>query len=188
MPSLTHVEAAARSALLDVHDYAIDLDLAAAADSVEFGCTVTITFGCREPGSVTFVELKPSQLDAATLNGVALDPAALVDNRLALSGLAHSNTLVLRCRMAYSNSGEGLHRFVDPEDGEVYLYGQSFLDDAQRIFGCFDQPDLKAPVTLRVHAPATWVVAANAPGVEVSPGRWEFERTAPLATYLVSLI
>ena len=62
---------------------------------------------------------------------------------------------------AYMHTGEGLHRFVDPVDDEVYLYSQFEVADARRVFACFDQPDLKAPFTLTVTAPAHWTVVAN---------------------------
>ncbi|WP_242423613.1 aminopeptidase N, partial [Frankia sp. EI5c] len=109
-------------------------------------------------------------------------------DRGVLTGLEAVNTLVVRATMACTNTGEGLHRFTDTEDGEVYLYAQSFLDDAPRIFACFDQPDLKAPLSLAVAAPESWEVRANGAGTRVAPGRWEFARTAPLATYVVSLV
>jgi aminopeptidase N len=186
MPSLRQDEAVTRAALLDVHAYAIDLDLTGRSN--DFGSTVTITFECRRPGADTFVELRPVALESATLNGVVLDPAGLVDNRLPLTGLAAQNALTIRAHMAYSNSGEGLHRFVDPEDGEVYLYAQSFLDDAQRIFACFDQPDLKARFRLAVDAPDGWEVASNAAGHQTDPGHWEFGLTERMPPYLVTLI
>jgi aminopeptidase N len=188
MSSLTRDEAVTRAELLSVHDYDLDLDLTAATTAGEFDSTTRIRFACRRPGAETFVELKPATLREVTLNGEALDPAGLVDNRLPLVGLAAENELVVRASMSYSNTGEGLHRFTDPEDGSVYLYAQSFLDDAQRMFACFDQPDLKAPVTLTVSAPPEWEVAANGAGTRTGPGRWRFETTPPLATYFVSLI
>ena len=188
MPSLTRDDAVTRAELLNVDRYQIDLDLVAAADADGFGSTTTIRFSCRRPGAETFVELKPATLYGATLNGVALDPAGLVDNRLPLPHLAADNELVVRATMPYSNTGEGLHRFVDPEDGAVYLYAQTFLDDAQRVFACFDQPDLKAPFSLTVSAPQDWEVAANGAGTVVAPGRWEFATTEPLATYFVSVL
>ena len=56
--------------------------------------------------------------------------------------------------MPFRNDGEGLHRSVDPADGKHYVYGMSFMDAAPTIFACFDQPDLKAPYTFHVRAPA----------------------------------
>ncbi|GAA1795710.1 aminopeptidase N [Planosporangium flavigriseum] len=186
MPSLTRAEAAERAALLSVDAYTIDLDLS--SPDATFDATTVVRFGCRRPGAETFVELRPDTLHSVTLNGRELDVAALDDNRLWLTDLAADNELVVRATMAYSNSGEGLHRFVDPADGEVYLYAHTFLDAAQRIFACFDQPDLKAPVTLTVTAPAAWTVLANGAGERVAPGRWRFATTPPLATYFVTLV
>jgi aminopeptidase N len=186
MPSLTRAEAAERAALLSVDAYAIDLDLT--TGDAEFAATTVVRFGCTRPGADTFVEIRPTALRSVTLNGRVLDVADLGDNRLALTGLAADNELVVRATMAYSNSGEGLHRFIDPADGESYLYAQTFLDCAQRVFACFDQPDLKAPVTLTVTAPPAWTVLANGAGEQPEPGRWRFATTAPLATYFVTLV
>jgi aminopeptidase N len=188
MPSLRQDEALQRAALLAVDRYTIALDLTGALTEAEFDSTVTVQFACREPGAATFAEIRPAHLDQATLNGLALDPVSLTDNRLPLAELQAQNTLTVRAKMAYSNAGVGLHRFIDPEDDRVYLYAQSFLDDAQRLFACFDQPDLKARFQLLVDAPIGWEVAANAPGTQAAPGRWEFELTEPLSTYFVTLI
>ncbi|MEU4570085.1 aminopeptidase N [Micromonospora sp. NPDC023956] len=186
MPSLSRVEATARGALITVESYQVDLDLT--GDGDRFHSHVTITFRAT-PGTETFVEVKPAQLVGVRLNDRDLDPDLLVDDRLPLAGLAAVNTLTVEAEMAYSNTGEGMHRFVDPVDGETYLYAMSFLDDVQRIFAAFDQPDLKAPVTLSVTAPPEWTVAANGPlAATPEPGRWEFAPTAPLATYFFSLI
>ncbi|MFC0034010.1 aminopeptidase N [Micromonospora chaiyaphumensis] len=186
MPSLTRVEATARGASITVESYQVDLDLT--GDAERFRSTVTIRFRAN-PGAETFAEVKPLRLLGVRLNDQDLDPALLDDNRLPLTGLAATNTLTVSAEMAYSNTGEGMHRFVDPADGETYLYAMSFLDDVQRIFAAFDQPDLKAPVTLAVTAPPEWTVAANGQVADrPAPGRWEFAPTAPLATYVVTLI
>jgi aminopeptidase N len=187
MPSLSRDEANTRADLLRVDEYLIDLDLTAAVDSATFLSTTTIRFGCRVPGGQTFVEVKGGRLEEVILNGVPL-AAVVDDDRLTLPGLAAENELVVRAELTYSQTGEGLHRFVDPEDGSVYLYAQTFLDDASRVFACFDQPDLKAPVTMTVSAPLGWEVAANGAGTEVASGRWAFATTEPLATYFVSVI
>ncbi|HEU4424002.1 MAG TPA: aminopeptidase N [Pilimelia sp.] len=189
MPSLTRTEAAARAALLTVQSYEIELDLTGGAEV--FRSSSTIRFRADPAaGDGTFVELKPARLYAARLNGQPLDPAALTGDRLPLTGLREdANELVVEADMAYSNTGEGVHRFVDPADGETYLYAMSFLDDTHRIFACFDQPDLKAPVTLTVAAPMGWEVAANgAVASRVGPGRWRFATTEPLATYVLTFI
>ncbi|MGC4895209.1 aminopeptidase N [Micromonospora sp. DT31] len=186
MPSLTRAEATARRASITVESYAVDLDLT--GDAEWFRSAVTIRFRAT-PGADTFVDAKPHRLLRVRLNDRDLDLALLDDGRLPLAGLAESNTLTVEAEMAYSNTGEGLHRFVDPADGETYLYAMSFLDDAPRIFAAFDQPDLKAPVTLAVTAPPRWTVAANgAVADRPAPGRWEFAPTAPLATYFLTLI
>ncbi len=185
MPSLTRAEAAERASLLRVDAYDVDLDVSGAAERDTFVSTCTMSFRADAP---TFVELNAVELVDAKLNGRPLDPASLSENRLPLTELAGHNELVVRALMRFSHTGEGLHRFVDSEDGQTYLYAQSFLDDAQRIFACFDQPDLKAPVTLTVTAPTGWVVAGNSMGQQVEADRWVFESTAPLSTYLISLI
>ncbi|HET9517067.1 MAG TPA: aminopeptidase N, partial [Actinoplanes sp.] len=201
MPSLTRTEAATRAALLTVESYEVDLDLTGGADT--FASSTTIRFAAH-PGGATFVEVRPVRLRGARLNGVELDVRTLADGRLPLDDLAATNELVVDAEMAYSNTGEGLHRFVDPADGNVYLYAMSFLDCAQRIFACFDQPDLKAPVTLAVTAPVHWLVAGNGSVATAGsvldgsvatagdgsplPGRWVFAETPPLATYVVSVL
>jgi aminopeptidase N len=185
MSSLTRAEAAARAVIVDVDAYEIDLDLT--GDAETFRSRTVVRFAA-EPGSRTFVEFEPAELLSATLNGAALEPAALAGQRLALTGLAATNELVVEAAMGYSNTGEGLHRFVDPADDKVYLYGHMFLDGARRIFPCFDQPDLKATFTLSVTAPADWLVAANAAPTTSAHGRWRFATTKPLSTYFVTLI
>ncbi|GAA2518685.1 aminopeptidase [Winogradskya humida] len=186
MPSLTRAEATARAATVTVTGYRIDLDLTGTGDT--FRSRTVVSFDA-EPGASTFLELEPVELLSATLNGAAVDASALADERLTLEGLAAGNELVVEGVMRYSRSGEGLHRFVDPADGRVYLYAQMFLDGARRIFPCFDQPDLKAPFTLTVTAPADWIVAANGElDGEPVDGVWRFRTTKPLSTYFASLI
>ena len=90
---------------------------------------------------------------------------------IALTGLAEHDVVVVDADCRYSNTGEGLHRFVDPVDDEVYLYSQFETADAKRMFACFDQPDLKATFDVKVTAPAHWQVVSN--GATTAP------RTAP---------
>ena len=112
-------------------------------------------------------------MHSVTLNGVELDPAAVSDGvRIQLDGLAAENELTVVADAIYTNTGEGLHRFVDPVDGEVYLYSQFEVPDSRRMFAVFEQPDLKAEFTFTVTAPAHWAVVSNSPTPEpVGRGR-----------------
>src|SRR5262245_134429 len=156
MPSLTRIEAAARSALLHVHSYEVELDLT--AGPATFRSTTTVQFDATTPGANTFLDIAPSELHSVMLNGRPLDVTPLEDGRLPLAGLAAKNSLVVIADMAYSRECEGLHRFEDPADGQVYVYSFVYVDNAPKIFACFDQPDLKAPYTFKLKVPDNWQV------------------------------
>jgi len=185
MPSLTRAEATARAATVDVREYEIDLDVTAEGDT--FRSRTVVRFDAEPDGS-TFLEFEPVRVESMTLNGVDLPESALTGERLELTGLAAANELVVSAEMRYSNTGEGLHKYVDPEDGSVYLYQHMFINNAGRILPSFDQPDMKASFQLSVTAPADWLVAANGPVTVRKGSRWEFAPTKPISTYLVSLI
>ncbi|WP_317620104.1 aminopeptidase N [Streptomyces sp. CBMA156] len=183
---LTRTEAAERHRLLDVRTVHLDLDLTLGREV--FGSTTVIRFGCTTPGAGTYVDVKPATLHRAVLNGRELDATTLRAGRLPLTGLAADNELTVEAHMAYSHTGEGMHRFTDPADGEDYVYTQSFLDDGPRVFASFDQPDLKARYTVTVTAPPQWTVVGNSTGRQVTPGRWEFATTPAISSYLVSVV
>ncbi|GLZ79289.1 aminopeptidase [Actinorhabdospora filicis] len=187
MPSLTRDEAATRASLLTVDSYEILLDLGAGDLDAGFASTSTVRFGCAEPGAATFADVLATEVTRVRLNGAELDPASVTDGRLPLEGLAADNELVVEARMAYSTSGEGVHHFTDPEDGEVYLYAMSGMDNARRIFACFDQPDLKARIALRVAAPEAWTVWANGAPIDWDGVR-AFADTERMSTYLMTLV
>ncbi|WP_439032596.1 aminopeptidase N [Gordonia terrae] len=192
-PNLTRDQARQRAAILDVSNYRIELDLtdgAGAPGTETFRSTTTVTFSATE-GADTFIDLVAPTLISATLNGTDLDVAGFDESvGIPLSGLAADNTLTVVADCAYSNTGEGLHRFVDQSDDSVYLYSQFETADAKRMFACFDQPDLKATYTLTVTAPEDWKVISNAAHEDtpVTGGVHRFRETAPMSTYLVALI
>lgn len=192
MSALTRTEAQLRAQALDVHHYAVALDLTVGDDT--FDSTVVIRFGVRADATDTFVELKPDELRSAELDGRPLDPAGLDGNRLPLTGLTEGpHELRVDTRMRYSRTGEGLHRFTDPADGETYVYSQMFMEDIQRVFAAFDQPDLKAVFEFTVTAPAHWTVLAN--GITELTGRreddgagiWKSAPTPVISTYLAAV-
>ena len=149
-----------------------------------------IRFSASEPGASTFLDLTAPTLLSATLNGQPVDD--FDGNRLQLPGLAADNELVVEAEMAYMRTGEGLHRFVDPVDGGVYLYSQFETFDAHRVYGCFDQPDLKAPFRFTIRAPRDWEVISNGAVVDRpaggEPGTWRFAETPRMSTYITAVV
>ncbi|KAA6221878.1 aminopeptidase N [Streptomyces albofaciens JCM 4342] len=192
--NLTRDEARERAGLLRVEGYDVALDLRSAVGEGEaaqtFRSRTTVRFTCAEPGAASFADLVAPSVTAVTLNGRELDPAEVFDGtRIALADLAAENTLVVDARCAYSRTGEGLHRFVDPEDGEVYLYTQYEPADARRVFANFEQPDLKAPFRFEVTAPDGWVVLSNGAQVgEPEDGTYRFAETRPISTYITAVV
>ncbi|MFC8763836.1 aminopeptidase N [Streptomyces sp. NPDC057193] len=182
MSVLTRDEAQTRAQLLDVHRYLVDIDLTTGAETFE--STSTVRFTARAVGD-TFVELKPVTLHSATLDGEALDPASLSGNRLPLSLSEGEHELRVTTTMRYSRTGEGMHRFTDPTDGESYVYTQLFMEDVQRVFAAFDQPDLKAVFELTVTAPDGWTVLSNSVTERRPDGTWKAAPTPLLSTYFV---
>ena len=183
VPSLLLDEARARFDLLTVTSYDVTLDLRA---EETFSSRTVIDVVSR--GGDTFLDLKARALRSIHLDGRALPVETWVDGRYPLTLPAGEHRLEVDAVMGYRNDGEGLHRAVDPADGRAYVYQMSFMSAAPSVFACFDQPDLKAPYTLHVAAPADWHVIANAAGTEVAAGRWEFEQSQPLSTYFVTLV
>ena len=187
-------EAATRAALLTVQSYDVELDLTDGAEAPgegTFRTTTVVRFSCREPGAATHLDLTAPAVHEVVLNGRPVD-AAFDGNRIAVDGLAAENELRVVADGAYMRSGEGLHRFVDPVDGSVYLYTQFETFDAHRMYACFDQPDLKATFRLTVHAPGDWVVVSNGAAeqrpAEGEPGTWVFAETPRMSTYITALV
>ena len=132
-------------------------------------------------------------MHSVVLNGTDLDPAIVDDGvRIQLDDLRDDNALTVVSDALYVNTGEGLHRFVDPVDGEVYLYSQFEVPDSRRVFAVFEQPDLKATFRFTVEAPAGWQVVSNQPTpepiVEGERGTWSFEPTPRISSYITALV
>jgi len=188
--NLTRVEAQERKSILDVQSYIVDLDLTRGAEI--FGSTTTVEFTAAA-GASTFIDAFTRTVHSVTLNGAELDPAAVSDGvRIQLDSLAESNVLTVVADAEYTNTGEGLHRFVDPVDGEVYLYSQFEVPDSRRVFAVFEQPDLKATFQFTVTAPARWEVVSNSitpvPSVDGDVATWAFEPTAVMSSYITAII
>jgi aminopeptidase N len=195
--NLTREEARERAGLVSTERYEVALDLTTGPET--FAAVTTIHFSAAE-GASTFVDLIADSVESIELNGAALDPTELfADSRVQLPGLAADNTVRIASTQRYTNTGEGLHRFVDPADGEVYLYSQFEVPDSRRMFAVFEQPDLKATFQFTVTAPARWQVVSNQPTPEPTPtptgerdtepaATWVFEPTPVMSSYITALV
>ncbi len=190
--NLTREEAATRAALVTVVTHDVELDVTRGPET--FATRSTIRFTCSEPGAETFLDFIGGSVESVTVNGAEVDPeGAFVDSRVRIAGLAADNEVVVVATGRYTNTGEGLHRFVDPVDDEVYLYSQFEVPDSRRMYPVFEQPDLKAEFGFTVTAPAHWQVVSNSPTPEPEPAgegtaTWRFERTPRISSYITALV
>ncbi len=195
LPNLTREAAVERAALVTVDTYRINLDLTDGGGKPSertFRSVTTVEFDALA-GADTYIDLAADSVRSATLNGRDIDVSGYDESTgIPLTGLAGHNVLVVDADCTYSNTGEGLHRFVDPVDREVYLYSQFETADAKRMFACFDQPDLKATFDIMVTAPLNWRVISNGATGHVHGERdahaHTFVTTPRMSTYLVALI
>jgi aminopeptidase N len=191
--ALRQAEAEARYAQITDVRYALELEVD--ATSLTYEGRVTVRFGHREPDTGTWLDFTGGDILSLEVNGVACSPERVTPHRLSLQGslLGPENEVRIAYRNPYDRTGVGFHRFVDPEDGEVYLYTDFEPFNAHRLFPSFDQPDLKAVFDVTVTAPAAWEVIAN--GAEVGRddagggrSRRTFGNLAPFSTYLFAIL
>jgi aminopeptidase N len=191
LPNLTRDQAVERAALITVGNYQISLDVtdgSGAPGEGTFRSTTTVAFDALA-GADTVIDIAADTIRSAKLNGSDIDVSGYDESTgIPLRGLSGRNVLIVDADCRYSNTGEGLHRFVDPVDNETYLYSQFETADAKRMFACFDQPDLKATFDIRVRAPEHWKVISNGATTNVDDGVHTFATTPRMSTYLVALI
>jgi aminopeptidase N len=185
---LTHNEARHRAAVVSNVSYAVALDL---TGGDELATETVVNFEASGSDRETFLDYAGLPLQIVC-NGVRLGSDCFDGTRITIPIEAGENEVRISALAAYGRAGVGMHRFVDPIDGQVYIHTKFQPFDAHRVFPCFDQPDLRAPFDVEVTAPSSWSVIANGEVVDrvaVHDGvrRWRFERTPPLPTYLTAI-
>ena len=187
--NLTRAEAEDRAKLLHVNSYDVDLDLSGEGET--FRTKTVIDFDSKE-GASTFLDMVAAKVHAVELNGESVSVALYGDNRLPLDGLKKKNRLFVDADFFYMNTGEGMHRSVDPADGKVYLYSQFEVPDARRVYPTFEQPDLKASFTFTVKVPSSWTVfsVSPTPVPELEDGfsTFRFAPTPRISTYITAIV
>jgi aminopeptidase N len=186
MTSLTQDEAFARADQITVSSYEIELDLTELAEGTTLRSRSTIRYHAR--GAETFLDLAAESVEA-WLDGERLPAEAFAGERLRLSAPAGDHLVVVESMTTRTTQRAGIHRVVDPGDGEAYVWTSFEPDDAHRVFACFDQPDLKATFAVTVRAPAEWIVSSNSAPEEIVDGDghrvWSFAETPRLPAYVV---
>ena len=197
--NLTRAETSARSDAITVRSYRIELDLREAEDPSVAGFATTTTVELQTAEQSTWLDFIGPEVRAVTVDGrarpVEFDGARiripLADEEQASADQPATFVVTVHAQALYSRTGEGLHRFTDPVDGETYLYTHYEPADARRVFACFEQPDLKAPFTFVVHAPAGWTVLSNTEAASREKHdecqTVVFEPTLPLPSYITAV-
>jgi aminopeptidase N len=189
--NLTRAEAIERAGIVRTHSYEVTLDLTQGDET--FRSETTVRFAAQ-PGASTFIDAITRTVHSVTLNGQSLNVSEVSDGvRIQLPDLTAENELTVVADAIYTNTGEGLHRFVDPVDGEVYLYSQFEVPDSRRMFAVFEQPDLKATFQFTVTAPAHWQVVSNSPtpkpvDASADTKTWTFSPSPKISSYITALI
>ncbi|MDB4906681.1 MAG: hypothetical protein JWO05_1465 [Gemmatimonadetes bacterium] len=186
---VSHALAIHRAAQLDSVSYAIDLDVTrhdTASGHVRIG------FVRRGGGDVILdwrglalsnARVKGASAPAITTNGshIRIPAAALQDG---------ANVVDLDFSAAIAPAGASVIRYHDSTDGADYLYTLLVPSDAHALFPCFDQPDLKARVTLSLTTPLGWKALANGRLARADSTpltvHHRFTETEPISTYLVA--
>ncbi|MGB4135607.1 MAG: aminopeptidase N, partial [Microbacterium sp.] len=188
--NLSRDETADRSAHIALRGIRVELDLTGAPERARTGFPTVTTLEFDATAEETWLDFIGERVDRVVLNGTER-PVDWDGARIRLAGLGAQNTVRVEAVGAYSRSGEGMHRFHDPVDDQTYLYTQYEPADSRRVMACFEQPDLKAPYTFVVTAPAGWQVLSNQSPVRVVEGIGvqivEFAPTLPISSYITAV-
>jgi aminopeptidase N len=187
--NLSREEAIDRVALIRNPRYTITLDL---TQEDAFTAETVIRFGCARGGAQTFVDLTALSVSTIDLNGEPVGLEAFDGNRVTLRGLREENELHIVASCAFNRTELGMHRFVDPADGNVYLHTHFEPFGAHRVFACFDQPDLKGTFDFTLIGLPGWIAVANAPSTGDPAAldgtvRWSFQTTERIPTYITCI-
>ncbi|NCN27051.1 aminopeptidase N [bacterium] len=163
-------------------------------DSDSFEGVSEISFNYLKTSSKSLkIDFNQGTVNSTTINGqkspFEYDGERIVLNTTDLK--VGKNTIVISFKQKYSKDGSGLYKFVDPEDRRIYLYSNLEPYGANRVFPCFDQPDMKARFKMKVNAPKGWSVVSYAREIEKTSSAnnilWTFPESELISTYVWSL-
>ena len=188
--NITRAEAQSRAGVIKNPSYTVALTIDGLGDT--YSCVASINFDAQN-GAETWLDLISPLVDSAWLNGSELKVSEVFDGtRIKLTNLKEKNTVQVKANCSYMNTGEGLHRHIDPVDNQVYIYTQFEVADSRRVFPVFEQPDIKGTLALTVTAPSKWTLISNSPtpasvNVNEEMSTWSFAVTPTMSSYLYAL-
>ncbi len=150
---------------------------------------VTIRFNAKRSTDVV-VDFRGPSLTNVRVNAAA---AATTFNGAHLrfrasAGRVGDNVVTADFKSMIAPAGASIIRFHDDRDGNDYLYTLLVPSDANALFPCFDQPDLKARLTLQLTVPKGWQALGNGITERIDSTTTErtfhFRESDPLPTYL----
>jgi len=185
--NITRAEAVSRFEVVANPKYTVALTIDGKGET--YSCVASINFDAKN-GAETWLDLISPLVDSIWLNGAELKVSEVFDGtRIKLANLKEKNSVQVKANCSYMNTGEGLHRHIDPVDNEVYIYTQFEVADSRRVFPVFEQPDIKGTLALTVTAPSKWTLISNSPtpsSVKVNEemSTWSFAVTPTMSSYL----
>ena len=188
--NITRAEAVSRFEVVANPKYTVALTIDGTGET--YSCVASINFDAKN-GAETWLDLISPLVDSIWLNGTELKVSEVFDGtRIKLANLKEKNSVQVKANCSYMNTGEGLHRHIDPVDNEVYIYTQFEVADSRRVFPVFEQPDIKGTLALTVTAPSKWTLISNSPtpaSVKVTEkmSTWSFAVTPTMSSYLYAL-
>jgi aminopeptidase N len=186
-------ESYARLRKKQLGDVKYKLSFNLSADEIDFSGIAEIDFELRNKNQALTLDFTDGKIEELVLNGRVIDFTynnwfISIDELLLEVGPQH---LRIKFSHPYSLTGSGLYRFIDPEDGNAYIYSDLEPYDANRIFPGFDQPDLKATYDMLVEVPSDWQVITARRETEIfDKGErkvWGFPASDKFSTYILSL-
>jgi aminopeptidase N len=178
-----------------IHDVSYQLTMSLDDDAAEFySGEILIDFSVAKQNiSPVTIDFNSGKVIAVYLNGteVAFSYEQYFIELAPELFKQEKNKLKIKFERQFSKAGDGLHRYQDPQTGNVYLYSNFEPYNANKMFPHFDQPNIKASYVLTVEAPANWQVVSAQRESSVTDiegkKRWVFPATPKIPSYIFPL-
>lgn len=158
----------------------------------QYSGNVCITFALNKLVNRLWLDYGGRTVHSVLVNNLHL-PIERVENKLMVSNVVDGdNVIKIEFSSEYSNSGTGLHKYVDSLDSNIYIYSYACPYYCNRVFPCFDQPDLKGRFSLKIETLLKFSVI-SAEKIKYSESSenaivYHFAETQPISTYILGIV